>query len=92
MAGIAKCPIFNWDISYNELHPFPYSESHTEFRVSREELQRARQATKTTRDKWMEVFQNIGKANPITMFRIVSVHISAGLKCLRQGHFLSDGH
>ncbi|XP_078257165.1 uncharacterized protein LOC144594484 [Rhinoraja longicauda] len=50
---------------------------HEEFCASREEIQKARQdTTKSTSEKWVVVFQNIGKANLINMFRIVSFVLS----------------
>ncbi|CDQ73355.1 unnamed protein product [Oncorhynchus mykiss] len=40
--------------------------------ASREEIQKARQdTTKSTSEKGVAVFQNLGKANLINMFRIV---------------------
>lgn len=50
---------------------------YEEFCASREEIQKARQdTTKSTSEKWVAVFQNLGKANLINMFRIVSFVLS----------------
>ena len=50
---------------------------YEEFCASREEIQKDGQdTTKSTSEKWVAVFQNIGKANLINMFRIVSFVLS----------------
>ncbi|XP_055503409.1 uncharacterized protein LOC129704349 [Leucoraja erinacea] len=50
---------------------------HEEFCARQEEIQKARQdTTKSTSEKWVAVFQNIGKANLINMFRIVPFVLS----------------
>ncbi|XP_078282406.1 uncharacterized protein LOC144608476 [Rhinoraja longicauda] len=50
---------------------------YEEFCASREEIQKARQdTTKSTSEKWVAVFQKMGKANLINMFRIVSFVLS----------------
>jgi hypothetical protein len=56
-----------------------------------EEIQKDRQdTTKSSSEQWVAVFQNLGKANLIKMFRIVSFVLR--LKCLCREDFLSDDH
>lgn len=50
---------------------------YEEFCASKEEIKKATQdTTKSTSEKWVTVFQILGKANLINMFRIVSFVLS----------------
>lgn len=50
---------------------------YEEFCASREEIQTAtKDTTKSTSEKWMSIFQKVGKANMTNMFKIVSYVLS----------------
>ena len=50
---------------------------HEEFCASREVIQKAtKDTTKSTSEKWVAIFQNVGKDNMTNMFKIVSFVLS----------------